>query len=76
MNFKIEYTGNRVVSITWTNDKHQVHREDGPAFELSCGYKQYRINGLLHRENGPAVICSRGDKHYYIHGKFIKTVMK
>ena len=41
-------------------DKHWykdgvLHREDGPAIEMTNGDKYWYINGMLHREDGPAV---------------------
>lgn len=60
-----------------------LHREDGPAVELSLHYRAWYINGELHREDGPAVRIRNGsislDK-WYLNGKqltkneFIKTI--
>lgn len=46
-----------------------LHREDGPAVELSSGYKEWYKDGKNHREDGPAIVCANGDKHWYKDGK-------
>lgn len=46
----------------------RLHREDGPALDLSSGYQEWCLFGNLHREDGPAVIDDRGELWYY-HGK-------
>ena len=33
----------------------ELHREDGPAVELSNGYKEWFLNGVRHRAEGPAM---------------------
>jgi len=53
----------------WYNEKDQLHREDGPAFEWTNGYKAWFINGKLHREDGPAVEYVDGHKVWYINGE-------
>jgi len=58
---------------SWRNEKGELHREDGPAEELSNGSQFWWINGLRHREDGPAMeYVASGIKHWYINGKFIK----
>ena len=38
----------------WFNKANQLHRLDGPAVEVSDGYKAWCQNGQLHRLGGPA----------------------
>jgi len=45
------------------------HREDGPAVELTNGYKAWWIHGKRHREDGPAIEYAVGDKCWYLDGK-------
>ena len=56
--------------IAFRNDFGHNHREDGPAFIGSSGYKAWFINGKRHREDGPAIIGSNGHKAWYINGKY------
>ena len=51
------------------NDKGQLHREDGPAYEGNEGSKSWYLNGLLHREDGPAVEGADGSKFWYLNDK-------
>jgi hypothetical protein len=46
----------------------KLHRENGPALELSTGSKAWYLNDKLHREDGPAVIRWDGHKRWYLHG--------
>jgi len=46
-----------------------LHREDGPALELTNSSKSWWINGKLHREDGPAIEWFTGDKEWYINSK-------
>ena len=55
-------------TIRYYNDEEQLHREDGPAFEYSNGYKAWYLNGKLHRENGPSINYSNF-KAWYINGQ-------
>jgi len=48
----------------------KYHREDGPAFEYSDGYKEWYIHGKLHRENGPAIEHPGGGASYYLNGVY------
>ena len=50
-------------------ENNQVHREDGPAFELSNGDKYWFKNGKLHREDNPACEYASGAKWWYKNGK-------
>lgn len=48
-----------------------LHREDGPAWELDYGdewYKEWYINDHRHRINGPAVECADGTEEWWING--------
>ena len=47
----------------------ELHREDGPAIELSNGTKEWYLNGKRHREDGPAIEWPDGTKQWYINGK-------
>lgn len=56
-------------SIYYKNEKGQLHREDGPAYESSIGDKGWLINGEYNREDGPAYESIDGHKAWYIKGK-------
>ena len=45
------------------------HREDGPAYESSDGYKAWYIHDKRHREDGPAVEYADGSKYWFINDK-------
>ena len=47
------------------------HREDGPAIEMTNGYKCWYLNGLLHKEGGPALEYANGGKSGGCMGKYI-----
>ena len=47
----------------------KLHRENGPAIELTNGYKEWWINDKLHRKDGPAVEDANSSKEWYINGK-------
>jgi hypothetical protein len=49
----------------YRNEKGLLHREDGPAIELSDNTKEWWLNGKQHREDGPAVIDNNGNKFWY-----------
>ena len=49
---------------------NQLHREDGPAIEMSSGDKYWYVNGKLHRIDGPAI---EYDNLYYYKGKYIEA---
>jgi len=53
----------------WYNEEGKIHRENGPAYEASNGYKAWYKNGQLHREGGPAIIMVSGTKQWYKNGK-------
>ena len=42
------------------------HRIDGPAIELSDGYKAWYVNGKRHRLDGPAIEYANGTKAWYV----------
>ena len=44
----------------------QLHREDGPAFEMADGTRSWWINGQLHREDGPAIEYFDGRCSWYL----------
>ena len=46
-----------------------LHREDGPAVELSNGSKFWYIDNLHHRIDGPASIWYNGDMAWWHYGK-------
>ena len=48
---------------------NKLHRENGPAVELTSGDKYWYINGKQHRENGPAIEYKDGSKVWYKNGK-------
>jgi hypothetical protein len=56
-------------NIRWYNDKEELHRLDGPAFEWPNGSKEWYVDGERHRLDGPAVECADGSKSWYIDGK-------
>lgn len=45
-----------------------LHREDGPAIEMSSGTKEWHLNGLRHREDGPAIEYGSGTKKWFLNG--------
>jgi hypothetical protein len=55
--------------IHWKLPNGQHHREDGPAFEKTNGYRQWCLNGKIHREDGAAIIDQYGGSSYYLDGK-------
>ena len=65
------------IEITKFGDKYYYkdkamtifHREDGPAVEITNGYKAWYLNGELHREDGPAVEHADGSKYWYLNGE-------
>ena len=57
-------------TIRWYNDKHELHRLDGPAVEWSSGDKAWYVENKLHRLDGPACEWADGDKEWWVKGKF------
>ena len=53
----------------WRNEKGQLHRLDGPAFEGADSYKAWYQNGQRHRLGGPAIEWADGDKEWYQNGQ-------
>jgi hypothetical protein len=43
-----------------------LHREDGPALELTDGRKEWFIKGKRHRGDGPALILADGRIFWYL----------
>jgi hypothetical protein len=62
-------TVDELKTIRWYNDKDQLHRLDGPAFERADGSKLWYVDGKLHRLDGPAIEYANGDKTWYVDGK-------
>jgi len=54
--------------IGWINDGRQLHREDGPAREISNGHKEWWVNGKPHRLDGPAFEHPNGTVWFYKEG--------
>jgi hypothetical protein len=65
------------IHIDWMGDKRYFkdremtiyHRLDGPAAELTTGYKSWIVNGKCHRLDGPAIEYSDGTKEWWVEGK-------
>ena len=51
------------------NSANKLHRDDGPAVEISDGDKFWYQNGLRHRTDGPAIATPSGYKAWYINGE-------
>jgi hypothetical protein len=66
----IDESGNKI----YKNTEYVLHREDGPAIELTDGTKKWYINGELHRKDGAAIEWSDGVREYWVDGKFVKKV--
>jgi hypothetical protein len=58
-------------TIRWYNDKDQLHRLDGPAFEHCTGHKEWWANGKCHRLDGPAWVWADGFKAWWVEGKYM-----
>ena len=56
-------------TIRWCLPNGQLHREDGPAVELSDCSKYWYQNDKCHREDGPAVEWYNGHKEWWINGE-------
>jgi hypothetical protein len=68
---KITRTVDEYGNICYRNESGQYHREDGPAYESTHGFKAWIVNGMYHREDGPALIWSDGIVRYYLNNKLI-----
>ena len=53
------------------NRAGQLHRDEGPAIEITCGSKSWYQNGRLHRTDGPAIEWADGDEFWYINGRMM-----
>jgi hypothetical protein len=53
-----------------------IHRDDGPAMELSTGDKRWIVNGKLHRVDGPAVELPNGYKQWALEGKTVYSKLE
>ena len=49
----------------------KLHREDGPAMELSDGTKFWFLNGQRHRKDGPAVEWSDGTRLWCLNDQYL-----
>ena len=65
--YKVRVDNNK--TIHWHNDKGELHRLDGPAFERADGYKSWHVDGKRHRLDGPAVEYASGYKAWWVDGK-------
>ena len=54
----------------WYKDG-KLHREDGPAVELTDGYKGWYKDNQYHREDGPAREFNNGYKEWWYKGLFV-----
>jgi|SRR5690606_25391203 len=50
----------------WYNSDNKIHRDDGPAYVHSNGYKSWWKNGKRHRDDGPAVEYPNVVKRYFL----------
>ena len=72
--FGVLHTEDNIPTIIKQNgDKYYyklgiLHRENGPAIQLSNGDKHYYQLGFLHNEDGPAIQLSNGDNKWYKYG--------
>jgi len=48
-----------------------LHREDGPAVELTGGIKMWYKNGARHREDGPAIEWPDDSKEWYLNDEHL-----
>ena len=62
---KVDAEGNKF----WMLPNGELHREDGPAIELTNGGKEWWVNGKRHREDGPAIEHADGNKRWYVNNK-------
>ena len=69
----IEYTVQVDSHYTKWYLNEKLHREDGPAVELTNGNKVWYLNGQWHREDGPAVELTNGNKWWYFNGQRHRT---
>ena len=56
----------------WYKDG-KLHREDGPAVELTDGYKGWYKDNQYHREDGPAIEWPSGVKSWWFNGTQLST---
>ena len=56
----------------WYKDG-QLHREDGPALELTTGHKAWYQNSKRHREDGPAIEWVTGSRCWYYKDIYIDS---
>jgi len=58
---------------SWYYKNNKLHREDGPAYENSNGFKIWYLNDKLHREDGPAIEHSNGNKEWWYYDNLAKN---
>lgn len=68
----IDEEGNRI----WRNEKGDIHREDGPAYEWTNGDKYWYFNGYRHRIEGPAIEWFFGHKFWCVKGEDITGLVR
>lgn len=51
---------------------NKLHREDGPAVEMSDGTQIWYRKNIKHRVDGPAVIHSSGYVEYWLYGNRVE----
>lgn len=54
--------------------KGKYHRENGPAMEISSGFRCWCKYGKYHREDGPAIIHIDGTKDYCLNGIYYSDI--
>jgi hypothetical protein len=63
----IDFFGNK----RWLLSNGECHREDGPAYEHTNGFKQWIQHNQYHREDGPACIWPNGEQNWYWNGEYV-----
>jgi hypothetical protein len=63
-----EYKNIHPWCIKYFNENNDLHREDGPAYFDSWGFKHWFKNGKLHNEVSHALEYPNGNKIYYYNG--------
>jgi hypothetical protein len=64
----IEYTVKVYPDCTEWFLNGKLHREGGPAVELSDGTRFWFLNGLRHRTDGPAREWANGGREWWLNG--------
>ena len=65
------YYGRDDCGIRYHNNRHELHRKDGPALIRTNGTQEWYKNGKLHRPSseGPAIIKCNGTIEYWENNK-------